>query len=120
MNRSYYIRSLFEYEGESKARHKIAGAALGLGGLGVAALAGHAAAKGQSFGQSFHNVHQHASNMFAGMKVHPSFSSVASHYTYEGPGLEQVQTYNGHPVRPEDAPALVKHAKTLRKAMGNG
>ena len=64
MNRSYYIRSLFEYEGESKARHKIAGVALGLGGLSVAALAGHALAKDQSLLHSAQDLYGHVSRAF--------------------------------------------------------
>ena len=64
MNRAQYIISLFEYgsDGESKFRHKVAGAALGLGGLGVAALATHAATKGQSLGASLGDLGHGVSN----------------------------------------------------------
>lgn len=82
MTRSHYIRSLFDeaYDGESRFRHKVAGAALGLGGIGVAALAGHALAKGQSFGQSAGDLYHHVSGLFSPSSVH---AASPSHKTAE-------------------------------------
>ena len=70
MNKAQYIISLFEYnsegygggEGMHKFKNRAAGIALGLGGLGVAALATHAATKGQSLGASLGDVGHGISN----------------------------------------------------------
>lgn len=77
MNRAHYITSLFEYEGPATWKHKAAGVALGVAGLGAAALAGHAAAKGHSIGQSLTDVGHYISQKTQNLSVeHPH------HYRY--------------------------------------
>jgi hypothetical protein len=72
--RAQHILTLFNeaYEGPPKFRHRVAGATIGLAGLGAAALAGHAMAKGQSFGQSVHDLGHHFSNAWNVAQAHAS------------------------------------------------
>ena len=103
MNRSQYIISLFEYgsDGESKFRHKVAGAALGLGGLGVAALATHAATKGQSLGASLgdlgHGVSNwgKAHNFSTAPKAGVTTPTGSGATTFQGYGVKTTTTPSG-------------------------
>lgn len=138
MNRAQYIRSLCEYEGPSRFRHKVMGAALGVGGLGAAALLGHAMAKGQSPLTSLHDLGHSISTHYTNFThqgsgsggatpASPSSSSATTPPTdptvtktstsYQGPGVEHVKTYNGQPVKPENAPAILQHAKEMQQRM---
>ena len=96
-----------EYEeGESKFRHKVGGVALGLAGLGTAALVGHAAAKGQSPIQSLHDFGQHLTRMAS--KI-PSNNDHHNHHsslitrerfrtTLRGPAADMLHNYTGRKV----------------------
>ena len=103
MNRAQYIISLFEYgsDGESKFRHKVAGAALGLGGLGVAALATHAATKGQSLGASLgdlgHGVSNwgKAHNFSVAPKAGVTTPTGSGATTFQGYGVKTTTTPSG-------------------------
>ena len=81
MNRAQYVISLFEYgsDGKSKFRHKVAGIGLGLAGLSVAALATHAATKGQSLGASLGDLGHHISGEKANWTIQRNPNTAVVH-----------------------------------------
>ena len=118
-NRAQYILSLFEYEGEKKFRHKVAGVALGLGGLGAAALATHAATKGQSFGASLGDLGHHLSQKLTA----PSTTTDTYSYNSQSTGHPHGQSgatpdlYNGHKPTEADMPNIEKSRQAARNQL---